>query len=502
MATQILRIRLEAEEDVVAARRRARSIAAGLGFSPLDQTRIASAVSEIARNAFEYADGGEVIFAFDVHAKPQAFLIDVRDRGPGIRDLEAVLDGSYRSPTGMGRGIAGSRRLMDRCVIESSPQTGTTVSMARLLPPDRADVAPLGIDAIVRSLMQEPARTRAGSTPLDAAALDSFAEMQEQNRELLATLTELRDRQEELLRLTQELEATNRGVVALYAELDERADELRRADTMKTRFLSNMSHELRTPLSSIRALSNLLVNRLDGELTEEQERQVLLIRKSAEDLTEIVNDLLDLAKIEAGRTDVLPTSFRLSGLFAALRTMLTPLLADPAVRLIFEDTEGLPVIFTDEAKLTQILRNFVSNALKFTERGEIRVGAQLEPDGEQIRFTVADTGIGIAEEHQQVIFEEFGQVQSHLQQRVKGTGLGLPLCRKLAALLGGYVGVDSKFGVGSTFYATLPVRLVLPNDAAGPEGTAGAGVPVGLDRAGDAGGAPGDPALAARGDRA
>src|SRR5262249_57033356 len=118
-----------------------------------------------------------------------------------------------------------------------------------------------------------------------------------------------------------------------------------------------------------------------------------------------------------------------------------------------------PAIFTDEAKLTQILRNFVSNALKFTERGEIRVGARLEPDGEHITFTVADTGIGIAEEHQQAIFEEFGQVQSHLQQRVEDTGLGLPLCRKLAALLGGYVGVDSRYGVGSTFYATLPVRL-------------------------------------------
>ncbi|MFC0399597.1 ATP-binding protein [Paraburkholderia rhizosphaerae] len=464
MATQILRIRLETEEDVVAARRRARGIAAGFGFSPLDQTRIASAVSEIARNAFEYANAGEVIFAIDAHAKPQVFLIDVRDRGPGIRDLESVLDGTYRSPTGMGRGIAGSRRLMDRCTIESS-EAGTTVSMARVLPTERDEIAPVGIDAIVNALMQEPARPRAAAAPSDAAMRDSLDEMQEQNRELLSTLNELRDRQDELTRLTQELEATNRGVVALYAELDERADELRRADTLKTRFLSNMSHELRTPLSSIRALTNLLLNRLDGELSGEQERQVLLIRKSAEDLTEIVNDLLDLAKIEAGRTDVLPTSFKPSGLFAALRTMLTPLLADPAVRLIFEETEGLPAIFTDEAKLTQILRNFVSNALKFTERGEIRVGARLEPDGEHITFTVADTGIGIAEEHQQVIFEEFGQVQSHLQQRVKGTGLGLPLCRKLAALLGGYVGVDSRFGVGSTFYATLPVQLVPVADA-------------------------------------
>jgi signal transduction histidine kinase len=462
MATQILRVRLDAEEDVVAARRRARGIAAGLGFSPLDQTRIASAVSEIARNAYEYAQGGEVLFAFDGDARPQALLIEVRDRGPGIRDLDAVLDGTYRSPTGMGRGIPGSRRLMDRCTIDSSPATGTTVAMARFLPADRPELAAAGIDRIVRELMLDPRRVPGGG---GAPAPRSFDEVQQQNSELLVTLTELRDRQDELTRLTQELEATNRGVVALYAELDERADELRRTDAMKSRFLSNMSHELRTPLSSIRALSNLLLNRLDGELSEEQERQVLLIRKSAEDLTEIVNDLLDLAKIESGRTDVVLTSFKPSGLFAALRTMLTPLLTDPAVRLIFEDTSGVPAIYTDEAKLTQILRNFVSNALKFTERGEIRVSARLEEDGQHIRFSVADTGIGIAEEHQQVIFEEFGQVQSHLQQRVKGTGLGLPLCRKLAALLGGYVGLDSRFGVGSTFYATLPLRLEIAQEA-------------------------------------
>ncbi|MEX3973583.1 sensor histidine kinase [Paraburkholderia caribensis] len=475
MTTPILRIRLEAEEDVVAARRKARAIAAGFGFSMLDQTRIASAVSEIARNAFEYAYGGEVTFAFDGASKPQALIIDVRDRGPGIRELESVLDGTYRSSTGMGRGIAGSRRLMDRCEIESSAERGTAVTMARFLPLERPEVAASGIDAIMRNLVQQNALggRPGGARSAGDAARRSFDEVLEQNRELLATLTELRDRQDELTRLTQELEATNRGVVALYAELDERADELRRADTMKSRFLSNMSHELRTPLSSIRALSNLLVNRLDGDLSAEQERQVLLIRKSAEDLTEIVNDLLDLAKIEAGRTELTPAWFKATGLFAALRPMLTPLQTDPSVKLIFEDAYGLPPIFADEAKLTQILRNFVSNALKFTERGEIRVGARMEPDGEHVTFFVADTGIGIAEEHQQVIFEEFGQVQNHLQQRVKGTGLGLPLCRKLAALLGGHVGVDSKPGVGSTFFATLPLEAV-----AGPRADDATGGPA------------------------
>ncbi|MEX3825269.1 sensor histidine kinase, partial [Paraburkholderia sp. BR14262] len=178
-------------------------------------------------------------------------------------------------------------------------------------------------------------------------------ELQQQNRELVTALDELRERQEELSRLTQELEATNRGVVALYAELDERAEELRRADMMKTRFLSNMSHELRTPLSSIRALANLLLNRLDGDLSVEQERQVKLILSSAESLGETVNDLLDLAKIEAGKTEVVPTWFDAADLFAALRTMLMPLLDTPEVTLEFGSTAGLPQLYTDEPKLTQ-----------------------------------------------------------------------------------------------------------------------------------------------------
>lgn len=454
MNMPLLRIRLEGEQDVVTARRRARELAAGLGFSSLDQTRIASAVSEMTRNALDYAGGGEVEFTLDETTARYALQIDVRDRGPGIRDLQAVLDGAYRSPAGMGLGIAGTRRLMDRFSIRSCEHNGTTVTMARSLPADRAPASIDAVDKLVREI--------SGSVP--GSPLD---EMQQQNRELAVTLGELRQRQEELMRLTQELEATNRGVVALYGELDERAEELRRADTMKTRFLSNMSHELRTPLSSIRALANLLLNRLDGDLTHEQERQVQLILSAAEHLGEMVDDLLDLAKIEAGKTEVVSVWFDAAELFAALRTMLTPLLNTPGVVLEFGSAQGLPRLCTDESKLMQILRNFVSNALKYTEHGKIRVSARMEPDAEHITFLVSDTGIGIAPEHHQIIFEEFSQVQNRLQQRTKGTGLGLPLCRKLATLLGGHVGIESELGAGSTFYVTLPVRLTQQAEMAG-----------------------------------
>ncbi|PXW25645.1 ATP-binding protein [Paraburkholderia caballeronis] len=457
MMTRLLRLRVERERDVVGARRQARALAAALGFSALDQARIASAVSEIARNALDYAGRGDVAFGFDERDAAQALVVEIADRGPGIRDLDAASGGRLRSPHGMGVGIAGSRRLMDRFEIRSAAGDGTTVTMARALPPDRPAVSASQLNQVVREM---------AALQNDDASL---GEMRQQNRELIAALDELRNRQEELARLTQELEATNRGVVALYGELDERAEELRRADQMKTRFLSNVSHELRTPLSSIRALANLLLNRLDGSLTGEQDHQVRLILSAAEGLGEAVDDLLDLAKIEAGKADVQLSRFEPDALFAALRTTLSPLLATPDVSLEFEPVAHLPALVSDEPKLTQILRNFVSNALKYTERGTIRVGARLEAGNkarnERITFFVADTGIGIAQEDHPIIFEEFGQVQNPLQQRVKGTGLGLPLCRKLAALLGGGVGVESEPGRGSTFHVTLPVRLDEPDDA-------------------------------------
>jgi signal transduction histidine kinase/CheY-like chemotaxis protein len=266
---------------------------------------------------------------------------------------------------------------------------------------------------------------------------------------------ELRRREEELVRLNKELEDTNRGVVALYAELDEKADFLQRASEIKTRFLSNMSHEFRTPLNSILSLSRMLLDRLDGDLTAEQEKQVGFIRKAAENLSDLVNDLLDLAKVEAGKLVVRPTEFTVHDLFSALRGMLRPLLAqNAAVALVFDEPGELPPLHTDEGKLSQILRNLISNALKFTEQGEVRVAAQRED--EHVTFTVRDTGIGIATENRERIFEEFVQIENPLQKRYKGTGLGLPLSRRLAQLLGGGLQVESAPGQGSTFTVALP----------------------------------------------
>jgi len=441
--TGLLTLSLKYEQDVVTVRQRARQIAAGLGFDNQDQVRIATAVSEIARNAFSYAGGGKVEFHVQMQPTPQAMIIRIVDEGPGIADLEAVLTGVYRSRTGMGLGIVGARRLMDECDIRSQPGKGTEIRLTKLLPKTALAVTAASLARIVDELIAKPPQT-----PYD--------EVQQQNQELLRTVEEVRQRQDELRRLNRELEDTNRGVVALYAELDEKADSLRRADESKTRFLSNMGHEFRTPLNSIRGITRLLLDHIDGPLTDEQEKQVRFVRKAAEDLSTMVDDLLDLAKIEAGRVEVRPVQFTVDELFSALRGMLRPLLVGESVHLVFEDSQHSAPLFTDEGKLSQILRNFISNALKFTELGEVRLRTDLLEDGQAMRFAVADTGIGIAPEDQERIFEEFTQIENPLQKRIKGTGLGLPLCRRLATLLGGRVELESTVGLGSTFSVVTP----------------------------------------------
>jgi signal transduction histidine kinase len=310
--------------------------------------------------------------------------------------------------------------------------------------------------AVARAL----ARHR-GDGPLD--------EVQQQNHELLRTLETLSLREQELLQLNRELEDTNRGVVALYAELDERLDQLRRANGLRAQFTSYLSHEFRTPLDSMLALSALLLDRLDGDLTAEQEKQVHYIRRSARDLLNMVDDLLDTARVEAGQMQIRPDAFTVGELFNALRATLRPLLTGDSVLLTFDAPPDLPAMVTDEAKVSQILRNLVSNALKFTERGEIRVLASYSAEADEMRFAVTDTGIGISPEDQERVFQDFEQVDGAVQRRVRGTGLGLPLSRKLARFLGGDLSVVSEPMAGSAFTLVLP-RVYQAREADPPAG--------------------------------
>ncbi|QRK10669.1 response regulator [Archangium violaceum] len=285
---------------------------------------------------------------------------------------------------------------------------------------------------------------------------ETMSELAAMHREAERNQRELKRRADELFRLNRELEESNRGVRTLHAELDEKTESLVRAAEVKSRVVANVSHEFRTPLHSILGLARLLLNPVNGPLAPEQQKQVQFIRTSAEALFELVNDLLDLSKMESGKATLRPTRFSSGDFLGALRGMMRPLVpADSAVELRFEEPETNLTLETDEAKVSQVLRNLVSNALKFTEKGHVTVSAERGPD-DTVCFRVRDTGIGIAQAHHTRIFEEFTQVESPLQKKVKGTGLGLALSRRLAEFLGGSLTVQSTPGQGSTFLLTIP----------------------------------------------
>jgi signal transduction histidine kinase len=255
--------------------------------------------------------------------------------------------------------------------------------------------------------------------------------------------------------LQAELDETNRGVVALYAELDDRALQLKEASELKSRFLSYMSHEFRTPIGAVRSVVRLLLDEYDGPLTAEQRHQLEFIRSSSAELAEMIDDLLDLARLEAGRITISPAWFEMGDLLSSLRGMFKPLVNSETISLILEEPVGLDRLYTDDRKLAQILRNYISNAMKFTTHGEVRVSA-VEAQGMAL-FSVSDTGIGIPADQLENLFTDFTQLHSPLHKRFRGSGLGLSLSRKLAQLLGGTVGVESEVGRGSRFWVRIPV---------------------------------------------
>jgi len=269
------------------------------------------------------------------------------------------------------------------------------------------------------------------------------------------TVAEISELHRNAERQRRELADSHLALVSMHAEIDDKNDALRRASDVKSRVVTNVSHEFRTPINSILGITQLLLDRLDGDLTDEQEKQLRFVRTSAESLSELVNDLLDLSRIEAGRHELRVSKSSVADLLASLRGMMQPL-AKGGVALVIDDPPpSVPELETDVGKVSQILRNLTSNALKFTEKGHVRVRVS-SPAADRVRVDVIDSGIGILPEDQERVFDEFVQIDSAIQRRVRGSGLGLPLSRRLAEFLGGTLTVTSKPGTGSTFTLEVP----------------------------------------------
>ena len=258
----------------------------------------------------------------------------------------------------------------------------------------------------------------------------------------------------ELARQKLRLEESNKAIRALHAELEQQADRVRASAEVKGRLVAGVSHEFRTPLHSILGLSRLLLSGSDGPLNSEQQTQVQFIRDSAEELSRMINDVLDLSRLDTAATPLRVETFELREVMSAIRGTMLPLVAEDApVKLVFDPVPDIE-LETDQGKLVQIVRNLIANALKFTERGIVQVTAAV--DVARVSISVRDTGIGIAKADQQRVFEEFTQIEGPLQTRARGTGLGLPLVKRLTELLGGSIELESEPGLGSRFVVMIP----------------------------------------------
>ncbi|MDE1167978.1 MAG: response regulator [Pseudomonas sp.] len=289
---------------------------------------------------------------------------------------------------------------------------------------------------------------------------ESQAFLETQQAELEQTNEQLAERTDAMAEQRDALDKKNAELNRAQVQLEERAEELQRSSKYKSEFLANMSHELRTPLNSSLILAKLLSENAEQNLTSEQVKFADSIYSAGNDLLNLINDILDISKVEAGKLDVRPENTSTVRLVDGLRTMFEPLAADKRLDFSVELLDGTPaMLFTDRQRVEQILKNLLSNALKFTEKGQVSLTVAEQP-GEGIAFRVRDSGIGVAADQQQAIFEAFRQADGTTNRRYGGTGLGLSISRDLANLLGGYISVSSSLGKGSEFTLVLPLRYI------------------------------------------
>ncbi len=437
----LLTVAIRRENDILLARQRARQISQFLGFSTGDVARITTALSEVARNAFEYAGGGSAAFAIEGQALDrQDLLIRVVDEGPGMADARAVLSPTFKSRTGLGIGLKGSRALMDRFDITSIVGGGTTVVMAKRLPWSTSKFGP----AEIARLTGELAKTRE-ATPM--------GELQLQNQSLLNTLQEVTQRQSEIERL---------AVVAGDARDRAEAAQLiaERSIVVRERFMALTTHELRNPLQAIMGYVELLDSELSPSITTKQREYFARIARACKHLAGITNDFLDMAQGDAGRLTVARHPGAARHVISEASALVAPQAAARNVTVRLSETTNHVMYLGDVDRVRQVLVNLLGNAVSFTPSGGtvdvVAAAGSAAPsgtslaDGAWCAIRVEDTGPGIPIDKLGHVFEPFVQLLPDGQSTRKGSGLGLTVSRQLAVLMGGDLTAEST-GAGAVF---------------------------------------------------
>jgi signal transduction histidine kinase len=444
----LLTVSVGSELDVIASRLRARQIATLCGFGSHEQTRVATAVSELARNAFAYAASGKVRFFIGKSGRRQALVITIDDKGTGIPHLGALLAEDPDAPAG-GGGILAARRFMDCCEIVSDKR-GTCIVLAKSFP---AHVPHMSVDDIGGAI------ARLDALPGNVA----LSEATQQNRELTDALAALQAKQQELIEVSENLERTNRQVEALNVLLNEKANSLMSADRRKDEFLSVLSHELRGPLSAAAMAAQLLENNPDKDRQGVKLGQI--ITRQVGHMSRLVEDLLDVSRVSRGLVSITKTAVDMREVVEAASEQLAPAAHDKGHRVMLTLPAQPCIVDGDRTRLLQVVANLLGNAIRYTPaHGRIDVGMAVQ--GDQLVVCVADNGIGIPAALMPHLFDLYTQAERSSDSRNSGLGLGLALVKSLVEAHGGSVCADSGgTGCGSRFEVRLALSaaaLALP----------------------------------------
>ncbi|MEC4722691.1 sensor histidine kinase [Noviherbaspirillum sp. CPCC 100848] len=441
MVLRILTVAVKSELDVLVSRQRARQVTALCGFNAHDQVRIATVVSELARNIYNYANSGKIEFAVSKATTAQDLVIRVEDEGPGIDNLDAILEGRYQSKTGMGLGIIGARRLMDHVDITTAKNVGTTLLLKRALPAD----APILTATMVGSLGAQL------GTLQDNVAL---AEVRHQNLELLDAMAALKLQQEELQAVTQQLRATNDTVVALNAELQEKAAELQKADVRKDEFLAILAHELRNPL----AATGLAASVLEATPVSAERAAQLgqIVSRQIGHMSRLVEDLLDVSRVTRGLVAIDKQAVDMRTITKTAVEQLGPAIKAKSHQLVLSLPDEVCLVSGDATRLIQVGTNLIGNAARYTpDGGQISVALLTADD--TVTFQVMDNGQGIDPDLLPRLFDLYVQAERSSEGRIGGLGIGLTLVKSIVELHGGTVtAMSNGKGLGSTFAVTYP----------------------------------------------
>lgn len=437
----ILNIAIRGEHNVFGARQRGKQIASLLGFAMLDQSRISTVVSELARNVFQYAGTGTVTFSLVQPKGKQQLVVTVHDEGPGIAQLDMIIDGRYRSPAGLGVGILSARRLMDSFEIRTEAGVGTEIVAAKTLPADAARLTERGIEAILAQLDELPNNL-------------NLSDAHKYNRELETALGQLNTRQEELVVISERLEETNLRIEAVNAVLAERANTLLAADDSKNEFMSILSHELRGPLSAASMAAEVL---LAGPSPERAVQVGKIVARQVGHMTRLVEDLLDISRISRGQVLIERAAIDVNEVINDAIEQLTPFARRKGHELDVSIPATPSIVHGDRTRLLQVVGNLLTNAVRYTPDGG-RISLQLEVDDRVVTIIVADNGIGIAPELIPNLFELYVQAERPKNGREGGLGLGLALVKNLVEAHDGTVTAESAgIDLGSSFSVRLPM---------------------------------------------